>query len=119
MATFKLVLSDPKTGKSEAQELKDAAAQFLMGKKVGETIDGAALGLSGKLKITGGSDKAGFPMRSDVLGGGKNYVLLTEGVGYRSAEEGAKKRRLVRGSTITEEIYQINAKKLEEAAKTA
>ncbi len=119
MPTFKLVLSDPKTGKSEAQEVKDAAAQFLMGKRIGETVDGSALGLAGKLVITGGSDKAGFPMRSDVLGGGKNYVLMTEGVGYKSDVDGAKKRRLVRGSTITEEIYQINAKKLEEAAKTA
>lgn len=119
MPTFKLVLSDPKTGKSEAQEVKDSAAQFLVGKKVGETVDGAAIGLTGRIVITGGSDKAGFPMRGDVLGGGKNYVLLTDGVGYKSAEEGAKKRRLVRGNTITEETYQINAKKFEEPAKTS
>ena len=69
--------------------------------------------------ITGGSDRAGFPMRGATLGGGKNYVLLTRGVGFRTKEEGAKKRKLVRGNTITEESYQINAKRVEEAAKTS
>ena len=119
MVSFKLILSDPKTGKSEASELKDANAQALLGRKVGEVFDASAIGLSGRIMITGGSDKAGFPMRGDTLGGGKNYVLLTRGVGFRTKEEGAKKRKLVRGNTITEESYQINAKRVEEAAKTS
>jgi small subunit ribosomal protein S6e len=119
LATFKLTVSDPKTGKSEAKEVKDAEAQLLMGRKIGDEMDAAPLGIGGRVKITGGSDKAGFPMRTDVLGGGKNYVLLTNGVGYRSKVEGAKKRRLVRGNMITEEIYQVNAKKIEEPAKSA
>ncbi len=119
MVSFKLVLSDPKTGKSEAQEVKDANAQLLIGRKIGEVLDGASIGVTGKIMITGGSDKAGFPMRSDTLGGGKNYVLLTDGVGYKAKEEGAKKRKLVRGSTITEETYQVNAKRVEDAPKAA
>ena len=116
MVSFKLVLSDPKTGKSEASEVKDANAQQLIGRRIGEVIDAANVGLTGKFMITGGSDKAGFPMRSDTLGGGKNYVLLTKGVGYKAVEPGAKKRKLVRGNTITEETYQINAKRVEESA---
>ncbi|QQG49336.1 MAG: 30S ribosomal protein S6e [archaeon] len=119
MASFKLVLSDPKTGKSEVAELKDATAQPLMGRKIGEVVDATLLGLTGMIKITGGSDKAGFPMRSDVLGGGKNYVLMSAGVGYKSKEGGSKKRRLVRGNTVTEEVYQVNAMRTEQAAKTA
>ncbi len=118
MAQFKLVLSDPKTGKSEVQEVKDASAQLLVGRRIGEVVDGNSIGLAGKIMITGGSDKAGFPMRGDVAGGGKNYVLMTSGVGFRSKEEGGKKRKLVRGSTITEEIYQLNGKKIEETAKS-
>jgi small subunit ribosomal protein S6e len=118
LVNFKLVLSDPKTGKSEAQEIKDASAQLLMGRRIGEVIDAATIGLSGKLLITGGSDKAGFPMRKDTLGGGKNYILLTRGVGYKTREEGAKKRKLIRGNTITEETYQINAKRVEETPST-
>jgi small subunit ribosomal protein S6e len=116
MVSFKLILSDPKTGRSEASEIKDAQAQPLIGRKIGEVIDGTTIGLTGKIVITGGSDKAGFPMRADTLGGGKNYILLTEGVGFRTKEEGAKKRKLVRGGTITEETYQVNAKRFEESA---
>ena len=119
MVSFKLVVSDPKTGKSEASEVKDAAAQSLVGRKIGEVVDGAPLGLTGKFKITGGSDRAGFPMRGDTLGGGKNYVLLTEGVGFRATEEGEKKRKLVRGGTVTEETFQINAKRVEDAKTTS
>ena len=113
MVQFKVVLSDPKTKKSESHEVKDAAAQTLVGRKLGETIDGTTIGLPGKFVITGGSDRAGFPMRADISGGGKNYVLLTDGVGFKSEEEGGKKRKLVRGNQITEEIFQINAKKVE------
>jgi small subunit ribosomal protein S6e len=117
MPSFKLVLSDPKTGKSSFQEVKDQSAQLIMGRKIGEVVDGASIGLEGKMMITGGSDRAGFPMRADIQGGGKNYVLMTAGVGFRSKIGGVKKRRLVRGSTVTEEIYQINAKVVHEGPK--
>jgi small subunit ribosomal protein S6e len=119
LAQFKLVVSDPKTGKSEVHEVKEAPAQMLVGRKIGDVLDGVPLGLTVKIILTGGSDKAGFPMRRDVLGGGKNYVLLTSGVGFRSKTEGVKKRRMVRGNTVTEEVFQLNAKKVEEAAKTS
>ncbi len=116
MVSFKLILSDPKTGKSEVSEVKDASAQLLIGRKIGDMVDASTIGLTGRMMITGGSDKAGFPMRADTLGGGKNYVLMTRGVGYKAREEGAKKRKLVRGSTITEETFQVNAKRVEDAA---
>lgn len=110
MATFKVVISDPKTRKAQSVEIKDPQAQALIGLKIGDEIDGTLVGLSARVKITGGSDKAGFPMRQDISGGVKKYVLLTEGVGFRTgAGEGKKKRKLVRGNTITEEIYQLNA----------
>jgi small subunit ribosomal protein S6e len=113
LVSYKIVISDPKTGKSEAQEVKDANAQQLVGRKIGDVIDGASIGLTGRIMITGGSDKAGFPMRGDTLGGGKNYVLMTRGVGYRTDVKGTKKRKLVRGNTITEETFQVNAKRVE------
>ena len=114
MVNFKLVLSDPKSGMSEASEVKDASAQQLVGRRLGEVLDASTIGLSGKIMITGGSDRAGFPMRADTLGGGKNYVLMTRGVGYRAKVEGGKKRKRLRGITITEETYQINAKRAHE-----
>jgi len=119
LAQFKLVVADPKTKKSESKEVKDENAQLFIGRKIGDVVDATPIGVPGMIMITGGSDKAGFPMRSDVMGGGKNYVLLTEGVGFRTKEGGAKKRKLVRGNMVSEEIYLINAKKVEEPPKSA
>ena len=106
LAQFKLAISD-KNGKTITQELKDRTAQPLLGAKVGSIIDSSIIGLAGgKLKITGGSDKSGTPMRSDVHGGVKKYVLLSTGVGNRSED---RVRKLVRGNMVTEEIYQLNS----------
>ena len=106
LAQFKLTISD-KNGKTIAQELKDKSAQPLLGTKVGSILDASIVGVAGgKLKITGGSDKSGTPMRPDVHGGVKKYVLLPTGVGNRSE---ARIRKLVRGNMVTEEIYQLNS----------
>ncbi len=108
MVQFKLVISDSK-GRSVSQEIKDTSAQPLLGSKIGDIIDSSIVGVaSGKLKITGGSDKSGTPMRSDVHGGVKKYVLLKTGVGMRDSTEGKRVRKLLRGNMITEEIYQLN-----------
>jgi len=106
LAQFKLTISD-KSGKTIAQELKDKTAQPLLGTRVGSILDSSIVGVAGgKLKITGGSDKSGTPMRPDVHGGVKKYVLLSTGVGNRSE---ARIRKLVRGNMVTEEIYQLNS----------
>ena len=112
MAQFKIVISDPKTAKSEVLEVKDANAQIFIGRRLGDVVDATTIGYSSKIKMTGGSDRAGFPMRADISGGGKNYVLFSKGIGFRDAEEGEKKRKLIRGSVITDEIYQLNAVKV-------
>jgi small subunit ribosomal protein S6e len=105
LAQFKLVVSDTK-GRSIAQELKDRAAQPLVGINIGAIIDASIIGVAGgKLKVTGGSDRSGTPMRPDVHGGVKKYVLLSTGVGNRSE---ARIRKLVRGNMVTEEMYQLN-----------
>jgi small subunit ribosomal protein S6e len=110
LAQFKLIVSDRK-GKTIAQELKDRSAQPLLGTKVGSIVDSSIVGVAGgKLKITGGSDRSGTPMRPDVHGGVKKYVLLSTGVGNRSEE---RIRKLVRGNMVTEEIYQLNSMLIE------
>ena len=108
MAEFKIVVSDPKTGKSITKEIKDKSAQTLMGMKIGQEIDATIVDIDGTLKISGGSDKVGFPMRSDVHGSARNNILLTSGVGFRSKVKGMQKRKIVRGSMISDETYQIN-----------
>jgi small subunit ribosomal protein S6e len=108
LVNFKLVVSD-KSGKSISYELKDKDAQPFLGGKIGNSFDSNIVGITGgKLKVTGGSDKSGTPMRSDVHGGVKKYVLLSKGVGMNDSSEGKRIRKLVRGNMITEEIYQLN-----------
>jgi len=96
-----------------SQELKDKSAQPLLGARIGSILDSSIIGISGgKVKITGGSDKSGTPMRSDVHGGVKKYVLMSEGVGAKNLE-GGRIRKLVRGNMVTEEIYQLNVSLVE------
>ncbi len=104
-----MTISDIK-GKSQTKELKDSDASPLLGLQIGNESDAAIVGLAGKLKITGGSDKSGVPMRGDVHGAARKYVLMTKGVGLNKAEKGERVRKLIRGNTISEEIYQINCK---------
>ena len=109
LANFKLTISDIK-GKSLSKELKDSDANPLLGLQLGNETDATVVGLTGKLKLTGGSDKSGVPMRSDVHGSARKRVLLSKGVGLQAAEHGDRVRKLIRGNTISEEIYQINCR---------
>ncbi|MEM2690897.1 MAG: 30S ribosomal protein S6e [Candidatus Bathyarchaeia archaeon] len=114
MAKFKVIVSDPEDGTSKTVELEDARAVPLIGKKIGDVIDGAILGLAGyKVQITGGSDKDGFPMRTDVHGGVRRNVVLSGGVGFNPRKEGERRRKMVRGNVITDEIVQVNMKIIE------
>ena len=107
MATFKLNISDKK-GKTITKEVKEKEAGPFLGLQVGNELDAALIGESGKLKITGGSDKSGVPLREDIHGGARKYILLSKGVGLRDAEIGQRFRKLIRGNTVTEEVYQLN-----------
>jgi small subunit ribosomal protein S6e len=109
LTNFKLTVSDIK-GKSVTKELKDSDANPLLGLEIGKEADAAIVGLKGKLKITGGSDKSGVPMRSDIHGSARKRILLSKGVGLQDVEIGQRVRKLMRGNTISEEIYQVNCK---------
>jgi len=108
MAKFKLIVSDPGTGKCVVSELEGPRAQALIGRSLGELVDGTALGIDGSAVISGGCDKNGVPMRADVHGGAKKYIVLSSGPGFRPKKLGERKRKLIRGRTITDDTYQIN-----------
>jgi small subunit ribosomal protein S6e len=104
-----LIVSDPSTGKSQKVELEDARMSPLVGKKIGEVVDGAVANMAGyKLKITGGTDKDGIPMRPDIHGSAKSHVILSGGVGFHPKTEGERKRKVIRGNTISMESKFIN-----------
>lgn len=117
MAKFKVIVSDPMSGASKVLELEEARASPFISKKLGETLDGAVVDLPAhKIQLMGGSDKDGVPMRSNVHGGVRRAIVLTGGTGFKAKEKGQRKRKVVRGDIITDEIVQINAKIVERPA---
>ena len=111
MVEFKAVVNDMKTGKSYNVPVSGHHANSLIGKKIGDTIDGIFVGLPGyKLSITGGSDKDGFAMRKDLPGPRRKRLLLTTSTGFYTTEGGLRRRKAVRGNTVATDTVQINMK---------
>lgn len=53
------------------------------------------------LRITGGNDKQGFPMKQGVLTNGRVKLLLSKGHScYRPRRKGERKRKSVRGCVV-------------------
>ncbi len=104
---FKLVISEGE--KSHQMEVEAAESKKLNGLTIGEEFDATLVGLAGyKLKITGGSDKNGFPMKKDVDGSRRIKSLLAGGIGFNPKRDGQRRRKTVRGNTVSDDIVQIN-----------
>ena len=96
-------------GQTKVITLDQGKSFPLLGKKLGETFNGALIGLPGyELAITGGSDHSGIPIRKDVHGPVKKRILLSMGPCYRPTKKGDKRRKIVRGNEITDDMTQIN-----------
>jgi small subunit ribosomal protein S6e len=123
MVEHKLVLST-KDGKSYQKEIKSPEADYFHGKIIGDKILGDEIGYSGyEFKLTGGSDKCGFPMRKGIQQHRKK-IRIGAGVGFsgknrnKKKQNGLLKRRTVCGERITRIIRQINLKVVKEGAKS-
>ncbi|MBW2997224.1 hypothetical protein KY349_02695, partial [Candidatus Woesearchaeota archaeon] len=126
MAEFKLVISDPKTGKSVQKEVKDDSAKGLVGKKIKEAFKGELIDMPGyEFEITGGSDSAGFPMRWDVHGPARKQITAVKGIGVTNKLrrpnpkkkgwrkiKGMRLKKTVAGNTVHDKTAQINLKVL-------
>tara|TARA_X000000368_G_scaffold143891_1_gene113410 strand:- start:200 stop:682 length:483 start_codon:yes stop_codon:yes gene_type:complete len=142
--TFVAVVNDTNpdnNGRSYNMSVSGNNLSQFLGKKIGDVVDGIFVGegeqtLAGyKLEITGGSDKTGTPMRSDLSGGNRQSILVTESTGFkghslvhktkggekkrfRYKPDGMRKRRNFRGNTVTQDTRQINLKVIEAANKS-
>ena len=111
MADFTVAVSDPEDGHTYQVEIDGQDANRFIGRKIGEEVDGSAVGLSGyTVEITGGSDETGRPMREDVLGTDLKQILLEGGTGYEPEREGERNRVTVRGREVGDATRQINAR---------
>lgn len=120
MPEFKIVINDVKTGKSYQKIVSESNAERLIGLKIKDKVKGELIGLKGyELEITGGSDFCGFPMKESIQGIAVKKLILSKGPGFRIKERAKKhsqnhyhikKRKTIRGNTISPRTSQINLK---------
>ncbi len=125
MVDFKLVISDPKSGKTLQREVKENDGNYFLNKKIGDKVDGNSFGLQGyEFEIAGGSDYCGFPMKKGIPGSKRKKVLTKKAVGFkgvakgrtkkkkkkRPKRKGLRRKKTVCGEIIHEKISQINLK---------
>ena len=109
MVEFKVVVSDPKSGRAYNVDASGGAAGAIVGKSIGDEIDAATLGLAGyKIQITGASDRTGITAKKGLPGAGRKKLLLAGGIGFHPSMDGERRRKTIRASEITQDFVQIN-----------
>jgi small subunit ribosomal protein S6e len=99
---MKLNISYPANGSQKLFEIEDERKiRPFLEKRMGAEVPADSLGDEWKgyvLKITGGNDKQGFPMKQGVLRPQRVRLLLSDGHScYRPRRDGERKRKSVRG----------------------
>ena len=122
MVEYKLVIG-MKDGKCVQKEVKSPDADTFSKKSIGDSIKGEECGFPGyEFKITGGSDKCGFPMRKGIQTARKK-VMVGKSVGFsgkdrnKKKQKGLLKRRTVCGERVTSIIRQVNLKVTKEGSQ--
>jgi ribosomal protein S6E (S10) len=78
-------------------------AQEIEGSVIGEEFEGYTL------RISGGNDKQGFPMRQGILTNTRVRLLCKKGhTGYRQRRAGERKRKSLRGCIVGNDIAVLN-----------
>jgi small subunit ribosomal protein S6e len=118
MVEFKVVINDMKSGKSYQVQVSGHHANSLIGKKIGDEVDGIFISLPGyKLVITGGTDKNGFPMRKDFPGMQRRRLLLSDSLGFHARNKGLRMKKSIHGNTVNQDVVQINMKVIKYSSK--
>lgn len=111
MANFQFIISNPSTKKAYKVDVDQSKSAGIIGKIIGEKFNGDIANLPGyELQITGGTDKDGFPMHPTIHGPGRKSAVLSHPPGFHPKLKGQRKRKMVRGNTISADIVQINCK---------
>jgi small subunit ribosomal protein S6e len=102
---MKLNISNPPTGSQKLFEIDDEKkVRCFYEKRMGQEVEAESLGDEWKgyvLRITGGNDKQGFPMKQGVLTNQRVRLLLSKGHScYRPRRTGERKRKSVRGCIV-------------------
>jgi ribosomal protein S6E (S10) len=110
---MKINIACPSTGLQKVIEIDDEKRlQNLYERRMAQEVDGSVLGeeFAGYiLRITGGNDKQGFPMRQGILTNTRVRLLMHKGhKGYRQRRAGERKRKSIRGCIVGQDIAVLN-----------
>ena len=118
MPNFQFIVSNPANKKSYKIDVDQTRAAGIIGKIISDKFNGDIVNLHGyELQITGGTDKDGFPMHPQIHGPGRKSVILSHPPGFHPKLKGQRKRKMVRGNTISADIVQINCKIIKTGVK--
>ncbi|EJD45359.1 40s ribosomal protein s6-b, partial [Auricularia subglabra TFB-10046 SS5] len=106
---MKLNIANPATGQQKLLDIDDERRfRIFYEKKISQEVDASSLGdeFAGYVvRITGGNDKQGFPMKQGVLLPHRVRLLLSDGHScYRTRRTGERKRKSVRGCIVGPDI---------------
>lgn len=106
---MKLNIANPATGQQKTVEIdEERRYRIFYDKKISQEVEADSLGDEWKgyvLRVTGGNDKQGFPMKQGVLLPYRVRLLLADGHScYRPRRDGERRRKSVRGCIVGPDI---------------
>merc|ERR1739838_1061337 len=112
-STMKLNVSFPATGCQKLFEIDDEKkVRVFYEKRMGQEVEADSIGDEWKgyvVRIAGGNDKQGFPMKQGILTTGRVRLLLAKGHScYRPKRSGERKRKSVRGCIVDGHLSVLN-----------
>jgi len=110
---MKLNISYPAVGSQKLIEVDDEhKLKAFFDKRMATEMTAESLGDEWKgyvVRISGGNDKQGFPMKQGVLSNGRVRLLLSKGHScYRPRRRGERKRKSVRGCIVDANLSVLN-----------
>jgi len=112
---MKLHIGNPATGCNKTIPIDDEnKLRAFFDKRIGQEVSLDSVGSEFKgynVKITGGSDKSGFPMKQGVLTSSRVRLLIPRGsLGFQRwrGRKGERRRKSVRGCIVSSDIAALN-----------
>jgi len=109
----KINVACPEAGLQKVFEIEDEHKMMpFWEKRMGAEVPADSLGPEWKgyvVKISGGNDKQGFPMKQGILKNGRVRLLFKDGMScYRERRGGMRKRKSVRGCIVGHDLAMLN-----------